>query len=115
MTLDHSGTMMRRGSSLPGRKGNDPINLRRANRKLSQFMTSGWIVWARGIGRDKGWGNDMPEIERRIVQDILPNAIGGVGRVDDIATLVSLIASPHADFLTGANLRVDWGSVQTVN
>jgi len=60
-------------------------------------------------------GNDMPEIERCIVQDILPNAIGRVGRVDDIATLVSFIASPLADFITGANLRVDGGSVQTVN
>jgi NAD(P)-dependent dehydrogenase (short-subunit alcohol dehydrogenase family) len=79
------------------------------------IMTSGWIEWARGIARDRGWGNDMPEIERRIVQDVLPNAVGRVGRVDDIATLVSFIASPLAGFINGANLRVDGGSVQTVN
>jgi len=35
--------------------------------------------------------------------------------VDDVGTLVAFVASPLADFINGANLRVDGGVVQSVN
>ena len=57
----------------------------------------------------------MAEIEARIVKDILPNSVGRVGRIEDIANLVAFVASPLAGFINGANLRVDGGSVQSVN
>jgi 3-oxoacyl-[acyl-carrier protein] reductase len=78
-------------------------------------MTDGWIQWARGVAKAQEWGEDMAEIEARIVKEILPNAVGRVGRIDDIATLVAFVASPLAGFINGANFRVDGGVVQSVN
>jgi 3-oxoacyl-[acyl-carrier protein] reductase len=78
-------------------------------------MTSGWIEWARGIAKGRGWGDDMAQIEPRIVQEVLPNSVGRVGRVEDIASAVAFLASPLAGFVNGANLRVDGGSAQSVN
>ena len=57
----------------------------------------------------------MADIEARVVKEILPNAVGRVGRIEDIATLVAFVASPLAGFIHGANLRVDGGVVQSVN
>ncbi len=79
------------------------------------IMTGGWIEWARGIATARGWGDDLAQIERRVVQEILPNSVGRVGRVDDIANAVAFLVSPLAGFITGANLRVDGGSAQSVN
>ena len=63
----------------------------------------------------RGWGDDLAQIEHRVVQEILPNSVGRVGRVDDIASAVAFLASPLAGFINGANLRVDGGSAQSVN
>lgn len=79
------------------------------------IMTAGWIEWARGIAAARRWGDDMAKIEKRVVQELLPNPVGRVGRIDDIATLVAFVASPLAGFINGANLRVDGGVVQSVN
>ncbi len=79
------------------------------------IMTGGWIEWARSIAAASGWGDDLAQIERRIVQEILPNSVGRVGRVDDVANAVAFLASPLAGFINGANLRVDGGSAQSVN
>jgi len=79
------------------------------------IMTSGWLEWARGIAKARGWGDDMDRIERRIVQEVLPNSVGRIGRAEDIANAVAFLASPLAGFINGANLRVDGGSAQSVN
>jgi 3-oxoacyl-[acyl-carrier protein] reductase len=79
------------------------------------IMTTGWVEWARGIAKAHGWGDDLAQIERRVVQEILPNSVGRVGRVDDIANAVAFLVSPLAGFINGANLRVDGGSAQSVN
>ena len=79
------------------------------------IMTAGWMEWARGVAKARDWGDDMAEIEARVVKEVLPNAVGRVGRIDDIATLVAFVASSLAGFINGANLRVDGGVVQTVN
>jgi NAD(P)-dependent dehydrogenase (short-subunit alcohol dehydrogenase family) len=79
------------------------------------IMTAGWIEWARGAAKAQNWGDEMAEIEARVVKEILPNAVGRVGRIDDIATLVAFVASPLAGFINRANLRVDGGVVQSVN
>ncbi|HJY89537.1 MAG TPA: SDR family oxidoreductase [Candidatus Acidoferrum sp.] len=42
-------------------------------------------------------------------------SLAKVGRVDDIANAVAFLVSPVAGFINGANLRVDGGSVQSVN
>jgi len=79
------------------------------------IMTSGWIEWARGIAKGRGWGDDIAQIESRIVQEVLPNSVGRVGRVEDVADAAAFLASPLAGFINGANLRIDGGSAQSVN
>jgi 3-oxoacyl-[acyl-carrier protein] reductase len=79
------------------------------------IMTSGWIEWARGMAKARGWSDDLAQIERRVVQEVLPNSVGRVGRVEDVANAVAFLASPVAGFINGANLRVDGGGIQSVN
>jgi 3-oxoacyl-[acyl-carrier protein] reductase len=66
----------------------------------------------RGIAQQAQWGTDeWAEIERRAVKEIVPNSVGRLGRVEDIANAVTFLASPLADYIHGANLRVDGGFV----
>jgi len=79
------------------------------------IMTHGWEEWARGFAKTRGWGDDIAEIERHAVQDLLPNPVGRVGRVNEVGDLVAFVASPLAGYINGANLRIDGGYVQSVN
>jgi 3-oxoacyl-[acyl-carrier protein] reductase len=70
----------------------------------------------RGIAQQAGWGtDDWAEIERRVVNEVVPNSVGRIGRVEDIAHAVAFLASPLSDYIDGANLRVDGGYVTSVN
>jgi 3-oxoacyl-[acyl-carrier protein] reductase len=45
----------------------------------------------------------------------LPNLVGRIGYVEEIADTVAFLSSPRAAFINGANIRVDGGSVPTTN
>jgi NAD(P)-dependent dehydrogenase (short-subunit alcohol dehydrogenase family) len=49
------------------------------------------------------------------VKEVLPNPTRRVGRIEEVASLVALVASPLGGFINGANLRVDGGYVVSVN
>ena len=67
-------------------------------------------LWrAQSVG--KHWGETWEEIEKSVVREVLPNPTGRVGRVEEIAAMVALIASPLGGFINGANVRVDGGYV----
>jgi 3-oxoacyl-[acyl-carrier protein] reductase len=70
---------------------------------------------ARGIAQAQGWGNDWAVIEERFSKEIVPNPCGRIGRPIDIAAAVAFIASPLGGFINGANLRVDGGTVTSIN
>jgi NAD(P)-dependent dehydrogenase (short-subunit alcohol dehydrogenase family) len=56
-------------------------------------------------------------IARRLaaeVAEILHNPTGRLGRPDEVANLVAFVASPLADYINGANLRIDGGSTAVV-
>ena len=42
-------------------------------------------------------------------------ALGRLGKPDEVANVVTFLASPRAGFMTGANVRVDGGLVKTAN
>jgi len=46
---------------------------------------------------------------RREVEDTIP--LGRVGTPDDIADLVSFLASPRASYITGTSIRIDGGLI----
>lgn len=79
------------------------------------IMTAGFEQLWRDYAKTKGWGNDWNEIERNVVKEVLPNPTGRVGRIEEVASLVALVASPNGGFINGANLRVDGGYVVSVN
>ncbi len=70
-------------------------------------------VW-RDMAEKRGWDADWKGIERRLCQEVLYSPTDRLGRVEDVANLVAFIASPLADFINGANLRVDGGFMAAV-
>lgn len=61
-----------------------------------------------------GWGEAWEDIERNAARDFVPNDIGRFGRAEEIAGAVAYLASPYADYVSGATIRVDGGTVKSV-
>lgn len=58
---------------------------------------------------EKNWGTDWKEIEKKVTQEMLPNITRRFGTPEEVGNLVAFLASPAADFITGANYRIDGG------
>jgi 3-oxoacyl-[acyl-carrier protein] reductase len=69
----------------------------------------------RDVAKQQGWGEQWAEIERQAVKNLVPNPVGRIGRVEEVAVAVAFLASPLASFINGANLRVDGGYVTAIN
>ena len=67
-----------------------------------------------GVAAHNGWGNTWDEIEPKVIA-FTRLSTNRIGHVDDIANAVAYLASPLADYIDGANLRVDGGSVTAIN
>ncbi len=65
--------------------------------------------YMRSLARERGWGSEWPEIERRFITEITPLKTTRIGRPADVGAAVAFLASPLADYITGAHLRVDGG------
>jgi NAD(P)-dependent dehydrogenase (short-subunit alcohol dehydrogenase family) len=63
---------------------------------------------------ERGWGESWEEIEPNAARDFVPNDTGRFGRPEEIAAAVAYLASPHADYVSGATLRVDGGTIRSV-
>ena len=61
------------------------------------------------------WGGETwEEIERNATRNIAPNDVGRFGRPEEIAAAVAYLASPVADYVSGATIRVDGGTIRSV-
>ena len=80
------------------------------------ILTPAMLKWGRTIAAEHGWGEpDDAELERRIALDRARLPVGRIGRDEDVAMVVCLLASPRAGFITGANYRIDGGQVKSTN
>jgi NAD(P)-dependent dehydrogenase (short-subunit alcohol dehydrogenase family) len=80
------------------------------------IVTPGVEEMLRGMAAEFGLPpDDLPALEKYAVQNLVPNPSARLGRAEDIAFAVTLLASPLAGYINGANLRVDGGTVPTVN
>jgi 3-oxoacyl-[acyl-carrier protein] reductase len=60
------------------------------------------------------WGEMWEEIEYSVTQNMAPNDVGRLGRPEEIAAAVAYLASPLADYVSGATIRVDGGTIRSV-
>jgi len=61
-----------------------------------------------------GWGNDWNEIQRRASTDFMPNPTGRLGTTEEVGQLVAFLASGHAAYINGSNIRIDGGTADCV-
>jgi 3-oxoacyl-[acyl-carrier protein] reductase len=61
-----------------------------------------------------GWGDQWDAIERGAVQDLVDNDVGRLGRPAEVAAAVAYLASPLADYVNGAVMLVDGGSIKSL-
>ncbi len=67
------------------------------------------------MAQANGWGGETwEEIESNATQAIAPNDVGRFGRPEEIAAAVAYLASPIADYVSGATIRVDGGTIRSV-
>ena len=72
--------------------------------------------WANQVNAAYGWGErDFAAIERRLASEVVLVPVGRIGRTDEIAHAVCLLAAENGGYITGANIRVDGGQNQGVN
>lgn len=72
--------------------------------------------WLRGLAETMGWqGLDLEQLERKAAETLAPIPVGRIGRPEEIAHVVCMIASPRLGYMTGANIRIDGGQVLSVN
>ncbi|MBP2471233.1 NAD(P)-dependent dehydrogenase (short-subunit alcohol dehydrogenase family) [Crossiella equi] len=67
-----------------------------------------------GLAPDRGWGRTWAEVEHAAVRELVPNDVGRFGRPEEIAGAVAYLTSTLADYVSGAVLRVDGGTIRSV-
>lgn len=61
-----------------------------------------------------GWAGTWEEIERAAADTWIPGDTGRFGRPEEVTAAVVHLAGPHADYVSGATLRVDGGTIRNV-
>jgi len=58
----------------------------------------------------RGWGSDWAVVQREAVREMFGGAVSRIAEVEEVASLVAFVASAHAGYINGANLRIDGGA-----
>ncbi|MFD9882693.1 SDR family NAD(P)-dependent oxidoreductase [Streptomyces alboflavus] len=60
-----------------------------------------------------GWEGTWDEIERKAVDAFIPNDQERFGKADEIAAAVAYLCGDHAQYISGATIRVDGGLIRS--
>jgi NAD(P)-dependent dehydrogenase (short-subunit alcohol dehydrogenase family) len=83
---------------------------------LTDKQLSGPTPWLRTFAGAQGWDASLPIAELESMWAAARGIPAGhAGRVENIASMVALLASPLGAFVNGANIRVDGGQNQSIN
>jgi 3-oxoacyl-[acyl-carrier protein] reductase len=63
----------------------------------------------------QGGSTSLAQMKAQMLEEMMNNPVGRLGTPLDVAYLTTFISSPLADYINGANLRVDGGWTQTIN
>jgi 3-oxoacyl-[acyl-carrier protein] reductase len=72
-------------------------------------------AWLTSVAQQERWGEDRATIETHFTRERIPLCVSRLGRPADIGNMVAFLASPLADYISGANFRVDGGQCRSVN
>jgi NAD(P)-dependent dehydrogenase (short-subunit alcohol dehydrogenase family) len=79
-------------------------------------VTPGALELLKGLAPTFGLpADDTGALIEYAAKNMAPNPSARAGRPEDIAAAVAFLASPLAGYINGANLRIDGGTVPTVN
>ncbi|WP_255366019.1 SDR family NAD(P)-dependent oxidoreductase [Cupriavidus sp. D384] len=67
------------------------------------------------VAQHRDWGNTWEDIEDACVREMVPNDVGRLGRPEEIAAAVAYLSSSYADYVSGATIRVDGGTIRSVS
>lgn len=79
------------------------------------IVTPGVEAFYRRVAAERGWGDRWQDIEQGVLREFLDNPCGRLGRVEEVAALIAFLASPRADYINGANVRIDGGATAVIN
>ena len=79
------------------------------------ILTKGVEEMIRSMAKERDWGSDWGEMERRFIAEFAPTLTQKIGHPEDVGNLVAFLASPLAGNITCANFRVDGGATGTAN
>jgi 3-oxoacyl-[acyl-carrier protein] reductase len=79
------------------------------------IVTPAVEAWLSHVARQRNWGDDWDEIERRFTTEMIPLCTSKLGRPEDIGRIVALLASPLSGYMTGGNYRVDGGQIRSIS
>ncbi|MBV7530649.1 SDR family NAD(P)-dependent oxidoreductase [Chitinophaga sp. sic0106] len=86
----------------------------------SNIVSPGAIInpmveeWLQNAAPKFGWGTDPGEIRYKAVQELIPNDTGRFGEPTEIAAAVTYLCSRYADYISGATIRVDGGTIRSL-
>jgi len=71
--------------------------------------------WFGGIAKDQGFGDDQDKVVGWVLNNVVKQTVRRLGRPEDIGYTVCFLSSPNAEFINGANFRIDGGASPAVN
>jgi 3-oxoacyl-[acyl-carrier protein] reductase len=79
------------------------------------IITPASEAWLESVALQENWGADRAIVEQRFTREKIPLCVSRLGRPADIGYAIAYLASPIADYITGANLRIDGGQCRSIN